>query len=70
MYKLILTTFLFFFVTTSLYACVACGVGGGLSLASIGIILAIFGALFGLIWFPVKKLFEKRKKDKSTSKNR
>ena len=32
--------------------------------ATIGIILAIFAALFGLIWFPIKRLLKKRKEKK------
>jgi hypothetical protein len=35
---------------------------GGVIVATAGIILAIFAALFGLIWFPMKKLFKKKEK--------
>ena len=35
---------------------------GGVFAATIGIIVAIFAALFGLIWFPVKRLLKKEKK--------
>ena len=64
MYKLTLTTLLFFFTTTSSYAYLGPGVGGGVIVATIGIIVAIFAALFGLIWFPVKRLLKKRKEKK------
>jgi len=61
MYKLTLTTLLFFIITTSSYAYLGPGVGGGVIAATIGIIVAIFAALFGLIWFPVKRLLKKKK---------
>ena len=38
-------------------------------IATIGIIVAIFAALFGLIWFPVKRLLKKRK-EKKEQKNK
>ncbi len=64
MYKLILTTLLFFSLTTSSNAYLGPGVGGGVIAATLGIIIAIFAALFGLIWFPIKKLLKNRKKKK------
>jgi len=64
MYKLILTIFFFLLITTSSFAYLGPGVGGGLIAATIGIIVAIFAALFGLIWFPVKRLLKKRKEKK------
>jgi len=38
--------------------------------ATIGIIFAIFAALFGLIWFPVKRLLKKRKEKKEQQKEK
>ena len=70
MYKLILTTFLFFFITTSSFAYLGPGVGGGVIAATIGVIVAIFAALFGLIWFPVKRLLKKRKEKKENQQNK
>ena len=64
MYKLILTTLLFFFIITSSHAYLGPGVGGGVVVATIGVIVAIFAALFGLIWFPVKRLLKKKKIEK------
>ena len=64
MYKLILITLLFFSLTTSSNAYLGPGVGGGVIAATLGIIIAIFAALFGLIWFPIKKLLKNRKKKK------
>ncbi len=70
MYKLILTTLLFFFINTSSYAYLGPGVGGGVIAATIGVIVAIFAALFGLIWFPVKRLLKKRKEKKENQQNK
>ena len=68
MYKLILTTLLFCFITTSSFAYLGAGMGGGAIAATIGIIVAIFAALFGLIWFPVKRLLKKRKENQQQNK--
>ena len=46
MYKLILTTILFFFTTTSSFAYLGAGMGGGAIAATIGIIVAIFADFF------------------------
>ena len=70
MYKLILTTLLFFFITTSSFAYLGPGVVGGVITATIGFIVAIFAALFGLIWFPVKRLLKKRKEKKENQQNK
>ena len=40
------------------------GMGGGVIAATIGIIIAIFAALFGIIWFPIKRLIKKKKAQK------
>ena len=53
----------FFFLNTSSYAYLGPGVGGGVIAATVGIIVAIFAALFGLIWFPIKRLLKKRKEN-------
>ena len=36
----------------------------------IGVVIAIFAALFGLIWFTVKKLLKKRKEKKEKKQNK
>ena len=64
MFKLIFSSVIFFLITTSSFAYLGPGVGGGVIAATIGIIVAIFAALFGLIWFPVKRLLKKRKEKK------
>lgn len=70
MHKLILITLLFFFINTSSYAYLGPGVGGGVIAATVGIIVAIFAALFGLIWFPIKRLLKKRKERKENNRSK
>ena len=62
MYKLIFIIFLFLFKLSPAYAYLGPGIGGGVIVATLGIIVAIFAALFGLIWFPLKRLFKKKEK--------
>ena len=68
MCKLILKTLLIFFVSTPSFAYLGPGIGGGMIAATLGIVVAIFAALFGLIWFPIKRLIKKRKKNKDNFK--
>ena len=70
MFKLISSLIIFCLITTSSFAYLRPGVGGGVIAASIGIIVAIFAALFGLIWFPVKRLLKKRKERKDQQQNK
>ena len=69
MFKLILAFCLFLFITSPSYAYLGPGFGGGMIAATIGIIVAIFAAIFGLIWFPLKRLF-KKKKEKNNLKDK
>ena len=64
MFKLIYSAVLFCLIVTPSFAYLGPGVGGGIIVATIGIIVAIFAALFGLIWFPIKKLLKKRKEQR------
>ena len=56
MFKLIFILFVFCIITTSSFAYIGPGVGIGAIAATLGVIVAIFAALFGLIWFPVKRV--------------
>jgi len=49
------------------YAYLGPGMGGGFIAATIGIIIAIFAMLFGILWFPIKRFFNKKKKDQEES---
>ena len=70
MFKLIFISTIFCLITTTSFAYLGPGVGGGFIAATIGIIVAIFAALFGLIWFPVKKLLKKRKEKKEQQQDK
>ena len=70
MLKLISNLVIFCLISTSSFAYLGPGVGGGFILATIGIIVAIFAALFGLIWFPVKRLLKKRKEKKEQQQDK
>ena len=65
MLKLISSSIIFCLISTPSFAYLGPGVGGGIIAATIGIIVAIFAALFGLIWFPIKRLLKKRKEKKA-----
>ena len=58
--KIIFSSIIFCLITTSSFAYLGPGVGAGIIVATIGIIVAILAALFGLIWFPIKKLLGKK----------
>jgi len=68
--KLISILFIFCLFATPSFAYLGPGIGGGIIAATIGIIVAIFAALFGLIWFPVKRLLKKRKERKEQQQNK
>ena len=66
---LLFTTFFFiFFFPLQSIAYIGPGMGGGIILATIGIIVAILAAIFGIIWFPIKRLIKKRKKKDTDQK--
>lgn len=67
MSKILISTLLLFFMTSSSYAYIGPGMGGGIILATLGIVIAIFAAIFGIVWFPIKRLI-KRIKDKKSKK--
>lgn len=61
MFKLILKTALILFVSTPSYAYLGPGIAGGTILAILGIIFAFIAIIFGLVWFPIKRLIKKIK---------
>jgi hypothetical protein len=65
MYKLLIINFVFFAVLIANYspaiAYIGPGMGGGFLTAIIGIVIAILAGIFGIIWFPIKRLINKRK---------
>lgn len=69
MYKLILfATLLMSSLNTNVaYAYIGPGMGGGIIAATLGILIGILAALFGIIYFPIKR-YLKRKKEKNEKK--
>lgn len=51
-------------LTSNSFAYLGPGIGGGVIAATIGIIFAIVAFIFGILWFPIKRLINKYKKDK------
>ena len=58
-----------FLVPTHSYAYLGPGMGGEIIAATIGVVVAIFAAIFGILWFPIKRFLKKRKsKNKEINK--
>ena len=64
MVKLIILILIFLNLTTPSNAYLGPGIGAGILLATLGIVVAIIASIVGLIWFPLKKIFNKKKKRK------
>ena len=64
MFKLIISLIILF--PSIAYAYLGPGVGGGIIAASIGILVAIFAALFGILYYPIKRYIKNRKQKKTT----
>ena len=45
------------------------GMGGGIISVTIGIIVAFFAAIIGILWFPIKKRLKKNNEKKTETKN-
>ena len=59
--KIIIILIFFLFPNYS-FAYLGPGMGGGIIAVTIGIVVAIFAGIFGILWFPIKRLINKRKK--------
>ena len=70
MIKVIIQSILILIIfNSSSYAYLGPGIGGGVLAATIGLIIALCAAIFGLIWFPIKIMIKKRKLKKKKEKN-
>ncbi len=68
MFNLILKILIISIIFTSTsFAYLGPGLGGGVIAATLGIIVAIFAAVFGILWFPIKRILNKKKKKKNNS---
>ena len=65
---LVILSFLFLTSLPS-YAYIGPGMGGGVIAITLGFIAAIFLALFGILYYPIKRAFKNKKKKKIFSKN-
>ena len=66
MIKILTLTIIFGLLSNYSFAYLGPGIGGGILLATVGVIVAILAAVFGLVWFPIKRLLNKRKEKKNT----
>lgn len=69
MFKLVFISFVFCLFISPSFAYLGPGMGGGAIAATLGIIVAIIASIFGLIWFPLKRLIKKKKKNKVSKKS-
>jgi len=49
-------------ISSSVFAYIGPGMGGGVIAAILGIIGAVFLALFGILYYPIKRALKNRKK--------
>ncbi len=61
MYKLLIILFIFSYSAFA-YAYIGPGMGGGVFAAVLGVLGAILLALFGIIYYPIKRMLKNRKK--------
>ena len=67
MYKIIIILLFLFIFQVPSYSYLGPGLGGGIIAATLGIIVAIFAAIFGIIWFPLKIYLNKKKEKKMSA---
>ena len=57
-----------FLISTPAYAYLGPGMGGGFIIAIVGFFAASFLALWGILYYPIKRALKKRKDKKKLSK--
>ena len=65
MHKLILLLFILLIFSSPSYSYIGPGMSGGIIAATLGIIVAIFAAIFGILYFPIKRFLKNRKQKKT-----
>ena len=61
--------FIIFFNLSPLFVYIGPGMGGGVIAAIFGIIAAFFLGLWGILYYPIKRAFKNKNKNKMLSKN-
>ena len=56
-----ITLFFILMIPSYSYAYLGPGMGGGMIAATIGVIVAILAAIFGILWFPIKRFLKKKR---------
>ena len=69
MYRIIIILLFLVIFEVPSYSYLGPGLGGGVIAATLGLIIAIFAAIFGILWFPIKRLIKKRSSRKENKKN-
>ena len=49
-------------ISSSVFAYIGPGIGGGIIAGVLGVIGAVLLALFGILYYPIKRMFKNRKK--------
>ena len=61
MFKLVLILYSFSIVYAHAY--LGPGTGAGLIAATLGVVIGIFAAIFGILWFPLKRFLKNKKNE-------
>ena len=56
-------------ISSKSFAYLGPGMGGGIIAATLGVVVAIIVGLFGILWFPIKRLIKNKKKEKEKDKS-
>ena len=67
MLKFIAIVYLLFFLNPA-YSYLGPGMGAGIIFATLGFIVALVAAVFGILWFPIKRLINRKKQEKKNIK--
>ena len=70
MRQFVLIALLLIPISSKAYAYLGPGVASGYIMATIGIVIAIIAGLFGLIWFPLKRLLNKATAKKNEKRDK
>ena len=64
--QILIFLFLFFAsISSPAEAYIGPGMAGGVIVAILGLLVAIFAGIFGILWFPIKRFLKKQSKKKT-----